>query len=101
MQAPVRVTWEQLDAEVAAVTSALGDVCPLQLTLERVIVSRGGVVMACWQVSRGTTTTSLRDAIQVRPGSLLTLPWLDAQWLITVPPLSRRLHCTSCEGSHL
>lgn len=72
----MRVTRAQLDAEVAAVTNALGDVCPLHLTLERVVVSRGGVVMACWQVSRGITTKSLRDAIQVRTGSQLTLPWL-------------------------
>lgn len=74
MQAPVRVTKEQLAVEVAAVTGALQSVCPLQLTLDRVIVNRGGVVMACWQVSRGSTTAAVRDALQVR----LVSQWVQA-----------------------
>eukprot|EP00892_Ulva_mutabilis_P010295 jgi/Ulvmu1/7638/UM038_0065.1 len=69
-QAPVPVNRVELDAEMQAVTRAMQDLCPLHLTLESVVITEGGVVMACWQVSRGTATTTLRASIQaVLPGA--------------------------------
>ena len=65
LQTPVPVNREQLNEEVQAVKKAVQELCPLHLTLERVTINPAGVVMACWQLSRGTTTTQLRESIQV------------------------------------
>lgn len=80
--------------EVAAVTGALQSMCPLQLTLDRVIVNRGGVVMACWQVSRGSTTAAVRDALQVR----LVSGWVQHRG--GVGTSSQHFHCTAT-GLHI
>lgn len=40
-------------------------VCPSRLVLERIVVSPGGVVMACWQRLRGIEPEELRKALQV------------------------------------
>ena len=66
VQYPVPATKEELEQEVRAVQEAVGELCPMHFTLERVLINSAGVVMACWQLSRGTSTTSLRATIKVR-----------------------------------
>lgn len=50
MQNPVAATAEEVAAEVAAVRAAARTACPLQVALERVVVTSGGTIMAAWQV---------------------------------------------------
>lgn len=52
-------------AEIASVQRLCSQICPSYLVLERVLVSPGGVVMACWQRRRGIEPEELRRALQV------------------------------------
>ena len=43
-------TPAQVDAEEAAIRAVGAAACPLHVVLERVVVTPGGAVLACWQV---------------------------------------------------
>jgi hypothetical protein len=45
----------EVDAEVRAVEDVARAACSLTVVLERVVVTPGGVLMACWQVHTSTT----------------------------------------------
>jgi len=62
---PVAATAEEVAAEVAAVRAAARTACPLQVALERVVVTSGGTIMAAWQVVAGTEPEELRHDLAV------------------------------------
>jgi cytochrome oxidase assembly protein ShyY1 len=66
VQHPVPATPEQMAQELAAARRAAAPLCPLHIVLDRVVVSPAGVVLACWQVARGTEPSGLRAALQVQ-----------------------------------
>jgi hypothetical protein len=65
VQYPVEASAEEVALEVSAVREAVGRLCPLHVTLERVLINSAGVVLACWQLSHGPSITSLRSELQV------------------------------------
>lgn len=40
----------QVEAEVAAVRAVANDLCPLEIILDRVILTSTGVLLGCWKV---------------------------------------------------
>lgn len=53
-------TPADVDAEEAAIRSVGTGACPLHAVLERVVATPSGVVLACWQVAKGTDVFDLR-----------------------------------------
>jgi hypothetical protein len=66
LQYPVQADEEEQAAEAAAVMHTAAALCPMRIALERVVISPSGVVMACWQVLKGTEPVKLRASMQVR-----------------------------------
>ncbi|KAK8921132.1 hypothetical protein KSP39_PZI020292 [Platanthera zijinensis] len=47
---PVKATNTEIEAEVDAVNEVAQSLCPLQIVLDRVILTSTGVLLGCWQV---------------------------------------------------
>ncbi len=84
-RAPVPATKPELAAEAAAVSAVLNASCPLRVVLERVAVTRGGVVIACWNLVAGAQPAALRAALRA------ALPRAPAEQLVRDAPM---LHAT-------
>ncbi len=67
----------EVEAEARAVGALLNATCPLRVVLERVVITTGGVVMACWQVAAGGQPAELRAALRA------ALPRAPARQLLT------------------
>lgn len=65
MQHPVPANRQQVEDEVTSIKAAVHDLCPIHMALERIVINSAGVVMACWQLTRGTSTSRLRSTVQV------------------------------------
>lgn len=53
----------EVEAEAAAIALAAAAACPVRAVLERVVVTPGGTVLACWQVAAGAEPSALRRAL--------------------------------------
>ena len=89
VQRPVEASEAQQMVEIVAVQQAAAGLCPLQLALERVVISPAGVVMACWQLLKGTEPVDLRHALQVpsqpEPTAAQSLPYASQALLYRAP----------------
>ncbi|CAI7798611.1 unnamed protein product [Closterium sp. NIES-53] len=61
---PVPATAKQLADEVRAVKGVSKRLCPMRVSLDRVILTATGVLLACWQVVEGTDPAELRDELK-------------------------------------
>ncbi|CAI5488981.1 unnamed protein product [Closterium sp. Naga37s-1] len=61
---PVPATAKQLADEVRAVKGVSMRLCPMRVSLDRVILTAAGALLACWQVVEGTDPTELRDELK-------------------------------------
>jgi hypothetical protein len=66
-QDPQPATAAEVAAELQAIEAVARDSCALTVVLERVVVTPGGVLMACWQV--GTPFPSSRQGRGSRLGA--------------------------------
>lgn len=62
--APVAATPAEVDDEARVVQGILNSTCAIRAVLERVVVTRGGVVMAVWNVVAGGQPASVRAALR-------------------------------------
>ncbi|XP_007037309.2 PREDICTED: uncharacterized protein LOC18604656 isoform X2 [Theobroma cacao] len=73
--APVPASEVEIEAEAAAVRAVAEGLCPLEIVLDRVILTSTGVLLGCWQVISGTDPISiramLRTALPRAPGKQL------------------------------
>lgn len=61
---PVAVTEKQLRDELRATKGVAQRLCPLRVSLDRILLTSTGVLMACWQVLEGTDPAELRDELK-------------------------------------
>ncbi|XP_021896564.1 uncharacterized protein LOC110813622 [Carica papaya] len=61
---PVPATEQEIGAEAAAVKSAAAELCPLEIFLDRVILTSTGVLLGCWQVKSGTDPITIRAKLR-------------------------------------
>ncbi|PSR95811.1 Uromodulin, secreted form like [Actinidia chinensis var. chinensis] len=62
--APVPATEEEIEAEAYAVKAVAGDLCPLKIVLDRVVLTSTGVLLGCWQVISGTDPITIRAKLR-------------------------------------
>ncbi|EOY21807.1 Uncharacterized protein TCM_013941 isoform 1 [Theobroma cacao] len=62
--APVPASEVEIEAEVAAVRAVAEGLCPLEIVLDRVILTSTGVLLGCWQVISGTDPISIRAMLR-------------------------------------
>ncbi|CAL1368279.1 unnamed protein product [Linum trigynum] len=71
----VPATESQIEAEAAAVRTAVETFCPFKIVLDRVVLTSTGVLLGCWQVTAGadpaTIRATLRSAFQRSPDKQL------------------------------
>jgi len=82
---PVPADAAQLRGEADAVAAVMNASCPVSVVLERVVVTRGGVFIACWNVLRGAEPEALRAALRA------ALPRAPEAQLVSDAPI---LHST-------
>ncbi|XP_078180383.1 uncharacterized protein LOC144574317 isoform X2 [Carex rostrata] len=72
---PVIATENEIEAEAEAVERVTKSICPLNITLDRVVLTSTGVLLGCWQVVSGTDPaeirTKLREALPQAPAKQL------------------------------
>ncbi|KAI4343863.1 hypothetical protein L6164_011162 [Bauhinia variegata] len=61
---PVPATKQEIEAEAAAVQAVVGTLCPLNIVLDRVILTSTGVLLGCWQVASGTDPITIRAKLR-------------------------------------
>ncbi|KAF7838448.1 uncharacterized protein G2W53_006930 [Senna tora] len=61
---PVPATKEEIDVEASAVQAVAGTFCPLNIVLDRVVLTSTGVLLGCWQVSSGTDPITIRAKLR-------------------------------------
>jgi hypothetical protein len=61
---PVQASDSEVDSEAAASAAVLNQTCAIKATLERVIITRTGVFIACWNVRAGGQPAALRAALR-------------------------------------
>ena len=83
--AEVPFTADEVNAEAAAVAAVFNATCPLRAVLERIAVTPGGVVIACWNVAAGGQPAEARAALRG------ALPRAPAHQLVSEPHI---LHST-------
>lgn len=65
LQDPIKASPEDIDIEVLSLISAAQRICPLHIVLERIVITRTGSVLACWQIGpRGSEPFDLRRKLQ-------------------------------------
>ncbi|XP_022856261.1 uncharacterized protein LOC111377399 [Olea europaea var. sylvestris] len=62
--APVPATEEEIEVEAGAVKAVAEDVCPLNIILDRVVLTSTGVLVGCWQMVSGTDPVTIRDKLR-------------------------------------
>ncbi|KAI9086484.1 hypothetical protein K1719_031568 [Acacia pycnantha] len=62
--APVPATKEEIDAEAASVQAVAQTFCPLNIVLDRVVLTSTGVLLGCWQVTSGTDPIAIRAKLR-------------------------------------
>ncbi|XP_038679049.1 uncharacterized protein LOC119980428 isoform X2 [Tripterygium wilfordii] len=61
---PVPATEEEIEAEAAAVRGVAEGLCPLNIFLDRVVLTSTGVLLGCWQVISGTDPVKIRAKLR-------------------------------------
>lgn len=61
---PVPPLSPTVAAELAAVQSLCTEICPLWISLDRVVLTATGVLLACWQLRDGTEPSELREKLR-------------------------------------
>ncbi|KAK8970727.1 hypothetical protein KSP40_PGU004908 [Platanthera guangdongensis] len=61
---PVKATNTEIEAEVDAVNEVAQSLCPLQIVLDRVILTSTGVLLGCWQVVSGPDPVKIRAKLR-------------------------------------
>ncbi|XP_028753710.1 uncharacterized protein LOC114713259 isoform X3 [Neltuma alba] len=102
--APVPATEEGIEAEASAVQAVAGTLCPLNIVLDRVVLTSTGVLLGCWQVTSGTDPAiiraKLRDALPHAPEKQLFDPpilYTSFARLLGPPNALPKEHKTSSE----
>ena len=83
--AEVPLSHAAVEAEAVAVAAVFNATCPLRAVLERVAVTPGGVVIACWNVAAGGQPADARAALRA------ALPGAPKHQLVSEPHI---LHST-------
>ncbi|XP_051117094.1 uncharacterized protein LOC127241882 [Andrographis paniculata] len=61
---PVPVTETEIEAEANAVEGVAATICPLNIVLDRVILTSTGVLLGCWQVASGNDPVTIRAKLK-------------------------------------
>ncbi|KAF8044214.1 hypothetical protein BT93_A2255 [Corymbia citriodora subsp. variegata] len=61
---PVPASEDEIEAEATAVRAVADTVCPLNIVLDRVVLTSTGVLLGCWQVISGTDPISIRAKLR-------------------------------------
>ncbi|CAH9095825.1 unnamed protein product [Cuscuta epithymum] len=61
---PVPASEAEIEAEADAVKTLAEGLCPLNVVLDRVILTSTGVLVGCWQVISGTDPVIIRDRLR-------------------------------------
>jgi len=78
-------TPQEVDAEAASVAAVFAATCPIRAVLERILVTPGGVVIACWNVVSGGQPSAVRRMLRA------ALPRAPQHQLVSEPHI---LHST-------
>lgn len=57
---PVPASEAEFEAEANAVRAVAEGICPLEIVLDRVVLTSTGVLLGCWQVASGTDPITIR-----------------------------------------
>ncbi|XP_027169141.1 uncharacterized protein LOC113768834 [Coffea eugenioides] len=60
----VPATEAEIEAEVNAIKAVAEGLCPLRISLDRVVLTSTGVLLGCWQVNSGVDPVVLRDRLR-------------------------------------
>ncbi|XP_058788361.1 uncharacterized protein LOC131662563 [Vicia villosa] len=61
---PVPATNEEIEAEASSVETVAARLCPLNIVLDRVVLTSTGVLLGCWQVFSGTDPITIRARLK-------------------------------------
>ncbi|XP_039046970.1 uncharacterized protein LOC120187286 [Hibiscus syriacus] len=61
---PVPASEVEIEAEVAVVKAVVEGLCPLEIVLDRVVLTSTGVLLGCWQVISGTDPAEIRAKLR-------------------------------------
>lgn len=61
---PIAASETEIEAEADAVKAVAEAICPLNVVLDRVILTSTGVLVGCWQVVSGTDPVTVRDRLR-------------------------------------
>ncbi|EFN53062.1 hypothetical protein CHLNCDRAFT_54034 [Chlorella variabilis] len=61
---PVRAAPRDVDMEEYLIKDVGHKACPLHLTLERIVATPSGTVLACWQIMNGTDVLDIRNWLE-------------------------------------
>lgn len=61
---PVPASEDEIEAEANAVRAIAEGICPVEIVLDRVILTSTGVLLGCWQVSSGTDPITIRSKLR-------------------------------------
>ncbi|KAI4336009.1 hypothetical protein L6164_014588 [Bauhinia variegata] len=61
---PIPASKQEVEAEAAAVQAVARTLCPLNIVLDRVILTSTGVLLGCWQVASGTDPITIRAKLR-------------------------------------
>ncbi|XP_018446560.2 uncharacterized protein LOC108818163 isoform X1 [Raphanus sativus] len=60
----VPATEDEVEAEVAAVKAVANKLCPLEIVLDRVLLTSTGVLLGCWKVNSGDDPITIRSKLR-------------------------------------
>ncbi|KAJ0988329.1 hypothetical protein J5N97_006685 [Dioscorea zingiberensis] len=61
---PVVATDSEIEAEASAIKVVTEGICPLDIVLDRVVLTSTGVLLGCWQVLSGTDPMTIRKKLK-------------------------------------
>ncbi|KAL5059425.1 hypothetical protein RYX36_031029 [Vicia faba] len=61
---PVPATKQEIEAEASSVETVAARLCPLNIVLDRVVLTSTGVLLGCWQVISGTNPITIRARLK-------------------------------------
>ncbi|KAM0936359.1 hypothetical protein DsansV1_C27g0202841 [Dioscorea sansibarensis] len=61
---PVVATDREIEAEASAIKVVAESLCPLDIVLDRVVLTSTGVLLGCWQVLSGTDPVTIRKKLK-------------------------------------
>ncbi|CAN8234804.1 unnamed protein product [Cochlearia groenlandica] len=62
--ASVPATEDEVEAEASAVKDVANELCPLEIILDRVLLTSTGVLLGCWKVSSGDDPITIRSRLR-------------------------------------